>query len=92
MNGENIEVIEIPDIVNATACIMRYPDGSLRIFFERSQEDGGDIEVRCEPGSYSVEEEILPYIAQDKKFYYIWPDEMRGKIVANYDSEARLKR
>lgn len=91
MNGEIVEIIEIPDIVNATANIMRHPDGTLRIFFPRSEENGGDIQVRCEPDSYSVEEEILPCPIAGKMFNYIWPEEMRGSI-ANYDSKVRLNR
>jgi len=90
-DGELIDLIEIPDIVNATATIVRYPDGSLRMFIARSERNGGDIQVRCEPDSYSVEEEVLPHNGKSKKFNYIWPEEMRGTIV-NYDSKARLMR
>ena len=90
IEGEIIELLEIPDIVNATATIMRYSDGTLKIFFARSEENGGDIQVRCEPDRYSVEEEILPCTGHNKKFNYIWPEKMRGTI-ANYDSKARLK-
>lgn len=91
MNGETIEIIEIPDIATATANIQRHPGGTLRIFFPRCEEDGGDIQVRCEPNSYSVEEEILPCPTDGKMFNYIWPEEMRGSIT-RYDSKARLTR
>ena len=86
IEGEPVELIDVRPVPVGIS-IMRYPDGTLRIFFTRSEEDGGDIQVRCEANSYSVEEENL--LMQGKKFRYIWPKEMRG-LIANYDAKARL--